>query len=236
MRGDLKTDIGYTGQREDVSINAMFYRARFYAPSLGRFLSADTIVPQAGNPQSLNRYSYVHNNPVRYTDPSGHCTPSEDGKSCFPEQRHGFRFARLPVDRGDLDWVTWYGTTEFAYNHREDYAYSQELHAGIDLGGDAGTQVRAGVFGEVLLKNRTGFGPGNLTVRVIGSDGASYDVIYGHLTAESIDQFEIGDAVNPNTIIGSLADQGAIRICIWKLGMKMELTCSIHCVPFSRKI
>ena len=37
-----------------------------------RFLAADTIVPQPGNPQSLNRYSYVLNNPLRFVDPSGH--------------------------------------------------------------------------------------------------------------------------------------------------------------------
>jgi hypothetical protein len=39
---------------------------------LGRFISADTIVPSPGNPQSLNRYAYTQNNPLKYTDPSGH--------------------------------------------------------------------------------------------------------------------------------------------------------------------
>ncbi len=51
----------------------MYYNARYYDTTLGRFISADTMVPSAGDPQSLNRYSYVLNNPVRYTDPSGHC-------------------------------------------------------------------------------------------------------------------------------------------------------------------
>jgi len=46
--------------------------AREYDPSLGRWLSADTIVPDPANPQSLNRYAYVYNNPCKYTDPSGH--------------------------------------------------------------------------------------------------------------------------------------------------------------------
>lgn len=46
--------------------------AREYDPSLGRWLSADSIVPDPANPQSLNRYSYVSNNPLRYVDPSGH--------------------------------------------------------------------------------------------------------------------------------------------------------------------
>jgi hypothetical protein len=50
----------------------MYYRARFYHPALGRFISADTIVPEPGQPQDFNRYSYVQNNPLRYIDPSGH--------------------------------------------------------------------------------------------------------------------------------------------------------------------
>jgi hypothetical protein len=35
-------------------------------------VSADSIVPGAGNPQALNRYAYVFNNPLKYVDPSGH--------------------------------------------------------------------------------------------------------------------------------------------------------------------
>jgi hypothetical protein len=46
--------------------------ARWYDDYLGRFVSPDTIVPDPGNPQDLNRYSYVRNNPVGYRDPSGH--------------------------------------------------------------------------------------------------------------------------------------------------------------------
>jgi len=40
---------------------------------VGRFVSADSIVPQVENPQAWNRYSYTVNNPLKYTDPSGHC-------------------------------------------------------------------------------------------------------------------------------------------------------------------
>ena len=47
--------------------------ARRYDPVLARFIQPDTLVPDPGDPQSLNRYSYVGNNPVVYNDPSGHC-------------------------------------------------------------------------------------------------------------------------------------------------------------------
>jgi RHS repeat-associated protein len=40
--------------------------------SLGRFLSADSIVPNPGDPQAWDRYAYVDNNPVKFVDPSGH--------------------------------------------------------------------------------------------------------------------------------------------------------------------
>lgn len=40
-------------------------------------MSADTIVPDPENPASYNRYSYVYNNPLKYTDPSGHCAGNE---------------------------------------------------------------------------------------------------------------------------------------------------------------
>lgn len=47
-------------------------RARYYVASVGRFASADTIIPNPANPQSWNRFSYVNNNPLKYRDPSGH--------------------------------------------------------------------------------------------------------------------------------------------------------------------
>ncbi|MBN2392409.1 MAG: DUF11 domain-containing protein [Anaerolineae bacterium] len=68
----LPTDRRYTGQREEVGLGLYDYNARYYDPALGRFIQADTIVPNPANPQSLNRYSYVLNSPLRYTDPSGH--------------------------------------------------------------------------------------------------------------------------------------------------------------------
>jgi len=74
------TDRNFTGQKENLEIGLIYYNARYYVPSLGRFLTADTIVPDPTVPQSLNRYTYVLGNPLRYTDSSGHCPdPTSNG-------------------------------------------------------------------------------------------------------------------------------------------------------------
>ena len=76
--GSAAADRRFTGQRWQDTIGLYDYRARWYDPALGRFISADTLVPEPGDPQSLNRFSYVNNNPLRYTDPTGHYLLLED--------------------------------------------------------------------------------------------------------------------------------------------------------------
>jgi len=70
VSGTLDTDKLFTGQRLDDS-GLYFYNARYYDASIGRFISADTIVPDWTNPQAWNPYSYCLNNPLKYTDPTG---------------------------------------------------------------------------------------------------------------------------------------------------------------------
>ena len=69
--GTLPTDHTYTGQKRD-GTGLMYYRARYYDPSLGQFVSPDTIVPDPSNVLDYNRYLYGLGNPVKFSDPSGH--------------------------------------------------------------------------------------------------------------------------------------------------------------------
>jgi RHS repeat-associated protein len=70
--GEPATDYRYTGQRELSEIGLYYYRARWYDAALGRFVQPDTLIPDAGRPQAWDRYAYVGNNPVRFSDPTGH--------------------------------------------------------------------------------------------------------------------------------------------------------------------
>jgi len=70
--GGQMTIYRYTGQRIETGTGLYDYGARWYDPQIGRFLAPDSIVPNVGSSQSLNRYAYVSGNPLKYTDPSGH--------------------------------------------------------------------------------------------------------------------------------------------------------------------
>jgi RHS repeat-associated protein len=62
----------FTGQVLDEDTGLYYYGARYYDPELARFIQPDTIIPDFGDPQGYNRYSYVLNNPFKYVDPDGH--------------------------------------------------------------------------------------------------------------------------------------------------------------------
>ncbi len=70
--GTSITDYKFTDQELDTKTGLYNYDARLYDPVIGRFITPDPIIPEVYNPQSLNRYSYVLNNPLKYTDPTGH--------------------------------------------------------------------------------------------------------------------------------------------------------------------
>lgn len=70
--GQLPTDRGYAGQTRDAATGLAHYQARYYLAELGRFIAADTWVPGPGGPQNFNRLAYARNNPLRYTDLTGH--------------------------------------------------------------------------------------------------------------------------------------------------------------------
>jgi len=97
--GSLPTTYNYTGQRLDGDTGLLYYGARYYDPALMRFVQADTIVPEPGNPQALNRYAYVYNNPLKYTDPSGHAACIDDLCDLVAHPATGRPILRVPAPR-----------------------------------------------------------------------------------------------------------------------------------------
>ena len=91
----MPTDKQFTGQTRlaEGYVGTLYdYVSRAYDPVLGRFISADTIVPGAGNPQAFNRYAYVLNSPLNFTDPTGHYRYRLWFRSFAPFETFGFAY------------------------------------------------------------------------------------------------------------------------------------------------
>jgi RHS repeat-associated protein len=70
--GDTKNAPKYNSQELDKETGFYFYNARHYDPEICRFVTADTVIDGELSTQGWNRFSYVHNNPIRYKEPTGH--------------------------------------------------------------------------------------------------------------------------------------------------------------------
>jgi len=89
-----------TGKERDSESGNDYFEARYYSSAMGRFMSPDWSakedpVPyaQLDDPQSLNLYSYVRNNPLARTDPDGHCGPTDPFDCALMLQAVGDIFA-----------------------------------------------------------------------------------------------------------------------------------------------
>jgi len=158
----------FTGQELDFSTDLYFYNARYYDPSLARFISADSIVPDPLDPQSFNRYSYVRNNPINLTDPTGHSFFSSILKSFIANIVGGPGWGWLVFSGESTNWNV------------EAMAIQQSIAAlSVFTGGSAGVAI--GGFEGALV----GAAVGSI-VSSAAYDLAGYDVNYGESLLTSL--------------------------------------------------
>jgi len=103
------TERGFTGHEHLDEFRLINMNGRLYDPLTGRFLNSDPVIDNAGGAQGLNSYTYVLNNPLRYTDPSGYIktAPPEPGVILNP------------------GWLRYAG-----YSHHSSSWFLQEFEAG----------------------------------------------------------------------------------------------------------
>jgi RHS repeat-associated protein len=75
LKGSSDNSFQFTGEQTDDETGLLYLRARYYDPSVGRFISRDPVPGMDIIPQTLNRYSYVQNNSPNSADPSGKIAP-----------------------------------------------------------------------------------------------------------------------------------------------------------------
>jgi RHS repeat-associated protein len=87
--------VHFTGKERDSESGLDNFEARYDASSMGRFMTPDPMGGHLENPQSLNKYAYVLNNPTSLTDPTGldsylSCTQTKDNASTCQSQTVGY--------------------------------------------------------------------------------------------------------------------------------------------------
>ena len=167
------TNRGFTGHEMDDEIGLINMNARIYDPVIGRFLSPDALIPSPTDLQSYNRYSYVRNNPLSFTDPTGFaredqidytrydCGECRDGRVRRPDTSHIIRF---PGNSGHFNTKTgkFYGqkTTFHGGNGRGANYITNSAVELTDPGQIAAVAVHLQV-GSEIVQNYGGLSRGN---------------------------------------------------------------------------
>ncbi len=212
--GTIPTTYRYTGQRQEAALGLYFYDARWYDPSLGRFVQPDTIQPDPGDPQNLNRFSYVRNNPLRFTDPTGHYIFEEDpDKPYFEPRRESSQPPSpawaLPVDPNAsgvriTQGFGKLGTTPGSEKVRPGVEFH---HPGIDIFAEGPVDIYSMLPGTVIEIGSAddnlfpGFG------NYVTVDCGDYIVTYMHL-AYPAQGLAVGDKVKAGDVLGVMGDTG----------------------------
>jgi RHS repeat-associated protein len=140
-----ETRLGYTGHQFDVETGLTYARARYYDSKLGIFLSRDSFEGSINDAPSLHRYTYSHNHPLSYRDPSGRVANLVAAGVGFIS---GFAIgtaisAGMDLVHGkEVDWTR-------AVNAGAGAAVQGGL-AGLTMGGSLAVQAAVGVSGAVV--------------------------------------------------------------------------------------
>jgi len=94
--GTPENSITYAGYQYDEETGLYYLNARYYDSATARFLTEDTFRGSYQDPLSLNRYTYCHNNPLIYWDPTGHAVQKYE-KDHFYSLTTGSRHPRCII-------------------------------------------------------------------------------------------------------------------------------------------
>jgi RHS repeat-associated protein len=141
--GQMVTDKLFTGQQKEPQAISMLglynYGARFYSTLVGRFVSPDPLIASPGDPQTLNRYAYVRNNPLVYVDPSGLLAAfvCGAGMNCGTPNIEGMDFEAMDPDAIEefQEWAISYWMWYEGLTHEEALARWEALMQDVQARG-----------------------------------------------------------------------------------------------------
>jgi len=194
----------YTGKKIDRDTGLYYFNARWYDTGLGRFITEDPVK------DGVNWFSYVYNNPLKYTDPTGltGSIPNNNGnlnKDGRPDTRTTLTWRDSPNSKPKYIWPT-RGEVTTTYN---DPTYDKDddgiidLHPAIDIANKKGTPIVAAADGIIkeVLDNTDNYGYG---VVIEHEDGV--ETKYGHF--DKLPEVEVDQEVKQDEQIGEMGSSG----------------------------
>lgn len=147
-------DVGYTSHKFDSNLGLSYMQARYYDPVIGRFYSNDP-VGFTGEVDTFNRYSYVANNPYKYTDPTGEAKVYIWNKGPTPTGNSIAGHVAIETDNGSYvskfpsNSSKWSSKAKFHTQADDKKTYGRDADTVIEL--DLPNEDAAGDFAEKLL-------------------------------------------------------------------------------------
>ncbi len=199
-----RTFHGYTGHEQLDELGLVHMNGRVYDPHLGRFLQADPVIQAPTNSQSLNRYSYIINNPLSGVDPSGFSWWMTKG-------RKSIGIIVLIVVNILCDGCAWYelaawaaaaqaavtyfqtGSTSAAFRAGAIAFISSAVGSQLGTAGDWTTIGKSAVFGGVMSVLQGGkFGHGFVSAGFTQWAGANWIRGMGNKASQTVAQIIVG--------------------------------------------
>ena len=169
----------FAGEQRDFETGLDYLRARYYDPTLGRFISRDAYQGSLNDPMSLHKYQYAHANPVVNTDPSGYLTNLQEFAAVVG----------ISAILSGLSWTTSTAIGSLAYGGSVSNAaaiYDQFLAGFADIVTFTGsTKLREKLHGAAATRNHRGlfFSLGRFTGGITGfSAGLGAPTVFGGTT------------------------------------------------------
>jgi RHS repeat-associated protein len=205
---ESQTTRGFTGQEELADVGLVHLNGRVYDPLVGRMTSADPFVPDPLNGQAWNRYSYVFNNPLAFTDPDGYCFLGMCtwGKaiSTFFGRTFGVLFRKVPI-LGQIFEIGAVGLCAILSGGNPACAAvafaSTSFVAGV-TSGNLGYALKAGLIAGVTAF--ANFGVGELAQGIPGVGGSILNVA-GHALVGCGSAVASGGKCGPAALAGGIS-------------------------------
>jgi RHS repeat-associated protein len=175
-----QTTRGFTAQEELHDVGLVHLNGRVYDPLLARMMSADPIVDDPMNGQTWNRYSYVANNPLAFTDPSGYCFLGCGTMGNLGRMQLGTLFRQNPM-LGSIVEIAATGTcgflVQFGCQPQVVAVLASTIIAGITSGRLGKDVLRAGMVTTATVAAFTVVGAvaGQLPGAIQGANGTTFD-------------------------------------------------------------